>query len=292
MAIDVATALSTRPTVQTVQWTERDVLLYHLSIGAGSDPLAGAEQRWTYERDLQVFPTFAVVAGKGISTAHTPRPAALPGIDVPPTQLLHAGQQLIVHRPLDTCGSAVVTSRLTDIWDHGRAAIIEMEAAASTPAGEPYWTSTMTIWAAGAGGYGGAPSQTVPTALPVRRPDRVIRRTTRADQALLYRLNGGMNPLHVDPVVARRAGFERPTLHGLATYGVTCKALVDTMLGGDPTRIASLSVRFADHMLPGHSLEISVWDEGTALLFLATCPERGDTTVLTHGRMTLDGTAA
>lgn len=108
----------------------------------------------------------------------------------------------------------------------------------------------------------------------------------------MYRLNGGMNPLHVDPVVARRAGFERPTLHGLATYAVTCKALADTMLDGDPTRMGSLSVRFADHMLPGHSLEISVWDEGAALHFLATCPERGDAQVLTHGRMVLDGTAA
>ncbi|WP_305091807.1 MaoC/PaaZ C-terminal domain-containing protein [Prescottella sp. R16] len=262
MPIDVAAALSAAPTVQTVQWTERDVLLYHLSIGAGSDPLDAAAQRWIYERDLQVFPTFAVVAGKGVSTARTPRTATLPGIDVPPSQLLHAGQQLIVHRSLDRRGPAVVTSRLTDIRDQGRAAIIEMEAAACDPAGEPYWTSTMSVWAAGAGGYGGAPPQSAPTALPDREPDRMIRRTTRDDQALLYRLNGGMNPMHVDPAVARQAGFERPTLHGLATYGVTCKALADTMLDGDPSSIGSLSVRFADHMLPGHSLDIAVWVEG------------------------------
>lgn len=288
MPIDVAAALSAKPTVQRLQWTERDVLLYHLSIGAGSDPTDLTEQRWVYERDLQVLPTFAMVAGKGISAPSTPNTTALPGIDVPPAKLLHAGQKLVIHCPVAAGDSAIVTTRMTNVLDRGRASVIEMESLAMTASGEPYWTSRTSIWAKDEGGHGKKIASTqTPTVTPDRAPDMVIHRTTRPDQALLYRLNGGRNPLHVDPAFARQAGFERPTMHGLATYAIVCKALVDEILNGDAERVSSFDARFSSYMFPGHSLRISVWKESLTLRFSVTSPERGDVPVLTHGRMML-----
>ena len=288
MPIDVAAALSAKPTVQRLQWTERDVLLYHLSIGAGSDPTDLTEQRWVYERDLQVLPTFAMVAGKGISAPSTPNTTALPGIDVPPAKLLHAGQKLVIHCPVAAGDSAIVTTRMTNVLDRGRASVIEMESLAMTASGEPYWTSRTSIWAKDEGGHGKKIASTqTPTVTPDRAPDMVIHRTTRPDQALLYRLNGGRNPLHVDPAFARQAGFERPTMHGLATYGIVCKALVDEILNGDAERVSSFDARFSSYMFPGHSLRISVWKESLTLRFSVTSPQRGDVPVLTHGRMML-----
>ena len=182
----------------------------------------------------------------------------------------------------------MITTRMINVSDRGNAAVIEMESLAMTASGEPYWTSRTSIWAKDEGGQGKkTPSTETPTVLPDRAPDMVIHRTTRPDQALLYRLNGGRNPLHVDPIFARQAGFERPTLHGLATYGIVCKALVDEILGGNTARVGSFNARFSSYVLPGHSLRISVWNEGSTLWFFATCPERGDVPVLTHGRMML-----
>ncbi|QDQ99508.1 3-alpha,7-alpha,12-alpha-trihydroxy-5-beta-cholest-24-enoyl-CoA hydratase (plasmid) [Tomitella fengzijianii] len=290
MPIDIEAAVTAEPPAQTLRWTERDVLLYHLSIGAGADPTAPVEQRWVNERHLQVFPSFALVAGKGISAVSSQGPQVLPGIDVAPAKLLHAGQSLELHHPISPNGTALITSRVTRVWDTASAAIIEMQSAATKENGRPWWTSTARVWAGGERGRTGTappPQRTVPS----RPPDVVLDRKTRADQALLYRLNGGMNPLHVDPTVARNAGFERPTMHGLATYGIVYKALVDELLGGATEHAGSLSVRFSDFLLPGDSIRICVWIEATELLFSATCPERGHAPVLKNGALTLAAAA-
>src|SRR5690606_10996378 len=103
---------------------------------------------------------------------------------------------------------------------------------------------------------------------------------TSPGQALLYRLNGDLNPLHIDPTFARAAGFDRPILHGLALYGIVAKAIVDSVLGGDVTRLRGLSVRFAGPLLPGEAIRTRVWQEDV-LLFQSTCPQRNDAPVLT-----------
>ena len=105
---------------------------------------------------------------------------------------------------------------------------------------------------------------------------------TEPNQALLYRLNGDLNPLHADPVFARAVGFERPILHGLASYGLVAKALVDRLLDGDASRLRSLSVRFAGSIFPGQSIATSVWSDRDQLVLQASCPERDGAAVLTH----------
>lgn len=284
MPIDLDKALGAEPTTREIAWSDRDVLLYHLSLGAGRDADADPELRWTFERDLQVLPTFAMVAGQGPSAGDASGPAGLdlPGIDVDLRRVLHAGQALTVHRPLPPEGTALVGSRVAHVWDKGKAAVVVLETSATSAGGDPLWTTQMQIWIRGEGGFGGEPGPETPWAQPDRDPDHVLTTTTEPGQALLYRLNGDLNPLHADPGFAAAAGFDRPILHGLASYGIVAKALVDGLLDGDATRLRALSVRFAGSLFPGESLATSVWREGDRLVLQAGCPERDGAPVLTH----------
>jgi acyl dehydratase len=281
--IDRDRALAAEPTTRDVSWTQRDVLLYHLSLGAGRAADRDPELRWTFERDLQVLPTFAMVAGQGPSAGDRP-PAglALPGVDIDLRRILHAGQALEVHRPLPTSGTATVASRVAEVWDKGKAAVVVLETSAVTPGGEPLWTTRMQLWARGEGGFGGEPGPETPWQEPERDPDHVLETPTEPGQALLYRLNGDLNPLHADPEIAAAVGFEQPILHGLASYGIVAKALVDGVLDGDASRLRALSVRFAGSLFPGQTIRTSVWQDGDRLVLRADCPERDGAPVLTH----------
>ncbi|MFF1461846.1 MaoC/PaaZ C-terminal domain-containing protein [Streptomyces sp. NPDC058330] len=283
MTIDRDKALGAPPAVQEISWTTRDVLLYHLSLGAGADAATGPELHLTYERGLTVLPTFAMVAGTSISSGTDPDPSfALPGIEIDLRRILHAGQELKIHRLLPAAGTATLSSRVVELWDKGKAAVIVRESTATGPDGEPLWTSRMQIWARGAGGFGGESGPQPEWNAPDRAPDTVLDTPTTPQQALLYRLNGDLNPLHADPEFAKAAGFDRPVLHGLASYGLVAKALVGGLLDGDAGRLTELSVRFAGVLFPGESVRTAVWRDGDRLLLHATCPERDDAPVLTH----------
>ena len=288
MPIDLQRALSAEPAVRDLAWTARDVLLYHLTLGAGAHADTDPELRYTFEKDLQVLPTFAMVAGQGISAGdRSSAGMSMPGIDIDLRRILHAGQSLTVHRPIPTSGEATVSSRVANVWDKGKAAVIEMEQAATDPDGAPLWTTTMQIWARGEGGFGGEPGPETAWAAPEREPDVVLESPTTPQTALLYRLNGDLNPLHADPAFAGMAGFDRPILHGLASYGLVARALDDRLLDGDATRLTGLSVRFAGSLYPGQTIRTSVWRDGDTLLLASVCPERGGAPVLTHATATL-----
>ncbi|MFH9488403.1 MaoC/PaaZ C-terminal domain-containing protein [Streptomyces halstedii] len=295
MPIDRDKALTADPSVREIRWSTRDVLLYHLSLGAGADPATGPELPLTYERGLTVLPTFALVAGSGISSGETAEPGLhLPGIDVDLRALLHAGQGLRVHWPLPASGTATLRSRVAGVWDKGRAALVVLESTATGPDGQALWTTTTRVWARGEGGFSQDPGPEDERVTPPDRPaDTVLTSVTAPQQALWYRLNGDLNPLHADPAFARAAGFDRPILHGLASYGLVGKALVDGVLDGDVTRLTGLDARFAGPLVPGESLTTSVWrtgpaGEGTERLVLHTaCPERDGAPVLTHATATV-----
>ncbi|MER6623699.1 MaoC/PaaZ C-terminal domain-containing protein [Streptomyces sp. NPDC000931] len=256
MPIDAATALAAPPRTADISWTPADVLLYHLGIGAGRPATDPHELRYTLESRLHVLPSFATVAGggpPGVTGA-----LSLPGIDVDLAHVLHAGQSLTVHRPLPAEGTATTTARITAVHDKGTAAVLVMRTEAADAEG-PLWTDEARIHVRGEGGWGGDRGPSVRYEPPTGKPDRILERAVREDQALLHRLSGDWNPLHADPEFAARAGFERPVLHGLCTYGMTLKAVVDTLLGGDVTRVRSCTTRFAGVVYPGETLRIRMW---------------------------------
>jgi acyl dehydratase len=261
MPIDPAAAVGASLGTREFAWNESDVLLYHLALGA-------CELRYVYERDLVVLPTFAMV----VPTLGRSEPPVLkmPGVDVDLVSALHGRQELIVHKPLLPNGSVVAHSRIAEVHDKGpgKAAIIVTETVTE------YFTSRISIFVRGKGGFGGSRGPSTKVDPPARAPDAVLLTPTRPDQALLYRLLGDRNPLHVDPEFAALAGFPQPILHGLCTYGAVGKAVVDSLLEGDPARILSYTARFAGVVYPGETLRTEVWSSPGKLVLTTTVDER------------------
>jgi acyl dehydratase len=259
-------------------WTSSDVLLYHLALGAGANPTDPKELRYAYERDLRVLPTFATVAAN-LRTFEPPA-VTFPGVELDLAKVVHGTQAVTVHRPIPVAGKAVARTRIVDVLDKGKAAVIVNETTVSEPDGSPLWTARSSIFARGEGGFGGRRGSSEKVELPDRGPDTVLDTPTLPQQALLYRLCGDRNPLHADPEFARAAGFDVPILHGLCTYGVVAKAVTDALLDADVTRVASFSARFAGIVVPGETLRTRVWRDGSRLLITTTSLDRDDAPVL------------
>ncbi|GAA3169764.1 MULTISPECIES: MaoC/PaaZ C-terminal domain-containing protein [Streptomyces] len=277
MPIDPAEALAAAPRTGEISWTAGDVLLYHLGIGAGRPATDPAELRYTLESRLHVLPSFATVAGGGPPGVIDA--LSVPGVDVDLARVLHGGQSLTVHRPLPAEGTATTTGRITAVYDRGDAAVLVMRTEAADADG-PLWTGEARVHVRGEGGWGGERGPSARREAPAGEPDRTVERAVREDQALLYRLTGDLNPLHADPGFAARAGFERPVLHGLCTYGMTLKAVVDTLLDGDVTRVRSYGTRFVSVVYPGETLRIRMWRGDGEVRAVVSAVDRQDTTVL------------
>jgi acyl dehydratase len=283
--IDPAAALGAEANEVAFAWTASDVLRYHLALGAGARPPYERELRYTYERELRVLPTFATVA-VNLRTFEPPS-LVLPGITIDLAKVLYGKHELVSHRPIPVAGEAIARTRVTDVFDKGTAAVIVQETAVSDTAGSPLWTSTATLFARGEGGFGGERGPSNRAELPSRRPDAVFDTMTLPQQALLYRLCGDLNPLHVEPAFARAAGFDKPILHGLCTYGMVAKAITDGFLNGDTTGVSTISAQFAGVVYPGETVRTLVWRDGERLVLNTTVPARNEAPVLTNGVVTL-----
>lgn len=262
-------------------WTSKDALLYAVGVGAGlGEPLE--ELPFTTENSIgvtqQVLPTYAVLLGQA------PRGAKLGDFD--PAMLVHAEQAVELHRPLPVDGTVRTTSKVTGIYDKGSGALVSTEAVAVDPAsGDPMITTRSSVFIRGEGGFGGDRGPRDDWAKPDAEPDVRVTYETRPEQALIYRLSGDRNPLHADPKFAGRAGFSRPILHGLCTYGVTGRALLHALAGSDPARFGSMYGRFSKPVLPGESLTISIWRTGAGEAVFQTTKDDG-TVVIDRGRAT------
>ncbi|MGA4842318.1 MaoC/PaaZ C-terminal domain-containing protein [Streptomyces sp. G45] len=282
MPIDAAKALAAPPRRAGIRWGHKDVQLYHLGIGAGANPDKADpatdpdELRYTLESRLHVLPSFATVAGAGMGMMSG---LSAPGIDVDLAAVLHGGQSLALHRPIPASGEATAASRVAAVYDKGKAAVLVLRSDVTDDQG-PLWTSEAQLFVRGEGGFGGERGPSGRLDAPDRPCDRTVERPVRPDQALLYRLSGDWNPLHADPEFAKLAGFDRPILHGLCTYGITLKAVVDTVLGGDVTRVRAYRTRFAGIALPGETLRVGLWETPGRVQVAVTAPERDDAPVL------------
>ena len=264
-------------------YTDRETMLYAVSIGMGRDPLDANELAYVVEGPVfKTVPTMATVLT---------RIALLKDCGYDYSKVVHGEQRLTLHRPLPPQGELVADARVVAAYDKGpgKGAVICTEADVRLAAdGRPLFTLASTTFARGDGGFGGpAGSGQAPHPLPGRSPDVTAVFQTRKDQALLYRLNGDRNPLHADPEHARRAGFPAPILHGLCTYGIACRAVLKMMAGYDHTRICAFDVRFSAPVYPGESIATDLWLDGKTVSFRCRIPERGDIVVINHGRCAL-----
>ncbi|QVN23132.1 MaoC/PaaZ C-terminal domain-containing protein [Burkholderia pyrrocinia] len=265
-------------------YTHRDVILYSLGVGFGADPLGPDELAFVYEKHLRVPPTFAAVLGYPGFWAKDPRS----GIDW--VRMLHGEQTLRIHRPLPPAATVIGRSRIARIVDKGagKGALLLIEREVIDRAtGERLATLEQLNFCRGDGGYSanGDPSDAAPAAppaVPERAPDAVCDLPTRAETALVYRLSGDDNPLHADPDVARAAGFERPILHGLATWGVAAHAVLKMQCGSDPARLALFRARFTAPVYPGETIRTEMWRDDTVVQFRSRVIER-DVVVLDNG---------
>ena len=279
MPIDVEKALAADLDPIEFSWTSSDIQLYHLGLGAGADPMDERELRYLTDNTPQVLPTFGNVA---VSFHMTEAPTVqFPGIDIELAKVLHASEGVTVPGPIPTSGKAWSKQRFTEIWDKGKAAVIVSESTVTDESGTVLWTTKRSIFARGEGGFGGERGPSTSVELPDRAPDAEIAIPTLPQQALLYRLCGDRNPLHSDPGFAKAAGFDRPILHGLCTYGFTGRALLHALCGSDPARLHSMSGRFTRPVLPGQSLVISIWSDGPGRALFQTTADGA--VVIDHG---------
>lgn len=266
------------------RYTQRDTMLYALGLGLGADPMDEVELRYVYEKSLVALPTLPVVLGYPGMWLKDPAT----GIDA--VRLVHGEQSLVIHRHPAPAGEVIGRTRVTGIVDKGagKGALLYTERTVTDAAsGELLFTLGSTTFCRADGGFGGPSGPVKPVhELPTRAPDASVDRKTPAGLALIYRLSGDYNPLHAEPAVAKAAGFERPILHGLASYGIGGWALTQAAAGGEPSRIASIETRFSSPVYPGETIRTELWIDGKAVSFRARVVER-DVVVLNNGRAVL-----
>jgi len=255
MPVDPRRALGAALPVTTVAWDEDRVILYQLGIGAGTPATDPDELSYVYEANLKVLPSFATVPAMSTMLAI----GQVDGISFNPVLLVHGDQEVVVHRPLPVAATVTQTGRIAEIWDKGSGALVVAEVDGVDAGGTHLYTTRGGLFLRGEGNFGGERGPRAGDVAPDREPDIVVESPTLDQQALLYRLSGDRNPLHADPEFAAMAGFERPILHGLCTYGIVCKAAVDAAFDADVSQVSRFSGRFSKPVLPGQTISTAMW---------------------------------
>ena len=282
MPISYDHIMSLKSEGDTFTYTDRETMLYALGVGMGRDPMNEMELPFVYENGLKAIPTQATVIAWGMGTM------AKSGINY--LMVVHGEQRLTMHKPLPPAATIVADERVTGAYDKGAgkgAIIVTEKTIRLKDTNEPLCTLVSTTFARGDGGFGGpATGAPEPHPIPERKADHVVECDTRPDQALIYRLSGDRNPLHSDPKIAKLAGFPRPILHGLCSYGTACRGVLTTVAGHDPARIKCFDVRFSAPVFPGETIVTELWQDGEVVSFRSKVKER-DVVVLNNGKCLL-----
>ncbi|MBW2456880.1 MAG: SDR family NAD(P)-dependent oxidoreductase, partial [Deltaproteobacteria bacterium] len=289
--IDVDEALGFEYPEQTSSYDERDLAIYALGVGAASDPMNDKDLQLVYEMHADGFmalPTYGVIPAVNSLMGLAKQGITADGCNYGLDRLLHGEQYTEVLRPLPKSAKLTHRARIKDIWDKGKGAIVNTETKSYDENGDLLVVNELVAFIRGAGGWGGdsGPSSKVNTP-PDREPDQVTEEQISENQALLYRLSGDWNPLHVDPSFAQAFGYEKPILHGLCAYGYASRHVINAFSKGDPRYFKSIKVRFAKTVLPGDTLVTEMWKESdTRIVFRCRVKER-DEDVITHAALEL-----
>ncbi len=279
MPIDIDGLMRFSPPTARQELTPRDIAFYALSIGMGSDPCDLSQLPFVDPlRGPVVMPAMVLVM------AHPGFYLADPKSGVDPKAVLHVEQEFALTAPVPAAGEVVSQTRITGVVDKGAGgpALILSETELRDTEGSLFARLTRTTFVRGGGGFGGTTGAATPgpaQPMPVGPPDHVVDLVTRPEQALFYRLNGDLNPLHSDPDLVRRVGFERPILHGLCTMGVVCHALLRVLGDYSAESMKGVSLRFSKPVYPGETIRAEIWNDGS---FRARVAER-DIVVVDRG---------
>jgi len=260
-------------------YSARDTILYALGLGYGGDPTDESELRFVYEEKLLATPMMAVILGYPGFWLKDERT----GVNW--KKVLHGEQGMIVHCPLPASGNVIGKSRVTNIVDKGEkgSLLFSERNIYDKKSGILLATLTQTTVLRGNGGYGGPKGAVLmPHKLPEHAPDIILDIKTLPQAALIYRLSGDLNPLHADPHVAKAAGFDRPILHGLCTFGIAGRAILGACCGNNPSRLNKIQARFSSPAFPGETIRTEIWRDGETISFRARSLER-DQVVLNNG---------
>jgi len=266
-------------------YTDKDAMLYALGLGFGQDPMNEDELAFVYEKNLKALPSFALMLG------YAPFWLRNSQSGVTWNKVVHGEQAFVLHRPVAPHGAVIGRNRIVEVIDkgEGKGAVIYSERQVIDKAsGGVIATLKQTTFCRADGGFGGPPRQAPPPhPMPDRAPDLVCDLPTRPEMALLYRLSGDINPLHAEPEFAKAAGFPRPILHGLATFGVAGRAILKSVCGYDPSRLTAMAGRFSAPVYPGETIRTEIWREkdkaGGMVSFRARVVER-DVVAINNGR--------
>lgn len=282
MALDFASAMAAKSDGLAYAYTDAQTMLYALAIGIGRNPLDDRELPFVYEKALVAMPTLATVIAWGARDVRTL------GVDY--SKVLHGEQRLTLHRPLPVAARLSASTRTKSIHDKGAskgALIVSEITIADAETGDLLCTLEPTHFARGDGGFADISGDSGPARLPHGVPDHpadaICFLETLPAQPLLYRLLGDRNVLHADPEAARKAGFERPILHGMCTYGMCCHAVLKTMIDYRADLIRAFDARFTAPVYPGERLRIALWREGDVISFKAWADAR-EVVVIDNGR--------
>jgi len=283
MALDIERLLAYAIPDNTMTYTARDTILYALGLGLGRDPIDERQLRFVYETNLLALPMMATI----IAAPH----AWIRKADVGTGgKSVHAGISFKLNRPLPVEGSFVSRNTVAEVVDKGsgKAALITTRREIFAEGGAaPICEVLSTSMSRGDGGFGGKPESSLPLRpMPTRPADVSVDYLVEPRAGLIYRLSGDQNPLHVDPEAARRAGFDRPILHGLCTYGMAGWALLDQLCDADPARLRAMSGRFSNPVYPGEVLRFEIWQELGDVRFRGSAPAR-QATVIDYGEATI-----
>jgi acyl dehydratase len=246
----------------TFEYTERDVMLYALGIGA-------SELDFVYERGLKAVPSFAVIpafpAMMGLTAA----------VEINLVMLLHGEQSFKIHKTIPTQGKLTTTGKVSGVYDKGKGALATVTSETRDEQGELVFANQSGVFVRGAGGFGGERGPEAGNVAPGRAPDKTVHMETLPSQAAIYRLSGDRNPLHIDPAFAKMAGYDRPILHGLCTFGHVCRAVLAEYCDNDPSRFTGMSVRFSGVVYPGDTITTEMWDEGKGRIVVQAKTQEG-----------------
>ncbi|MCC6919276.1 MAG: MaoC family dehydratase N-terminal domain-containing protein [Alphaproteobacteria bacterium] len=287
MAINYEHIMSLKSEGTENSYTDKETMLYALGIGFGRDPFNEDELRFVYEgvndpKYLKTVPTMATVLQWG--------GGAMQGSGINYLMVVHGEQRVTLHRPLPTSGTIISDERIIGAFDKGAgkgAVIVSEKKIRLKGTNEPLVTLVSSTFARGDGGFGG-PSAGAPEPHPIpeRKPDETFEASILKDQAFVYALSGDRNPLHRDPKIAKAAGFPAPIIHGLCTYGTTCRAIITNVLNYDAAKITGYDVRFSSPVFPGETVLLDVWKDGNVISFRARLKER-DVVAINNGKCTL-----